>query len=248
MRFNNRIVPLILSICGTIGTGFLVWEVARKSPEIKEKLDNAAEEKGEPLTLKEKVTTVGKDCAPALALFVASQGCNIAGAVIGQKQNGALASLMAVAQGQYKKNESKIKQMLLKQAKEEAKDEGIPEKFNEEDDGKELFWDEFNGFYRAREVDILYAFKELNKKFVNYEPVALSSFYAYASIELNDDKREEIEKLGWSVPQFEKNGMDEWGYYLLDVEIYKDQEVDGRKCNTVSMIYPDDDYLTSFDE
>lgn len=248
MRFSKRFVPLILSLCGTIGTGFLVWEVGRKSPEIKEKLDKAAEEKGEPLTLKEKVKVAGKDCIPALALFIGSQGCNIAGAVIGQKQNGALASLLAVAQAQYKKNEYKIKGMLEKAAEKEAKEEGIPEKFNDADDGKELFWDEYNGFYRATEADLYFALKECNKTFFEYEPVALAVFYAQANVELNEDKREEIEKLGWSLPMFEQNGLSEWGYGLIDIVIYEDQEIEGRKCKTVSMVMPDYDYVDAFDQ
>lgn len=108
----------LLTIIGAIGVVGTAIMTAKATPKALELLDEAKEEKGEELTLVEKVKTAGPVYIPSAIVGAATVGCVLGANVLNKRSQATLASAYALVDRSYKEYKNRISDDAKTQIKE----------------------------------------------------------------------------------------------------------------------------------
>lgn len=208
----TRNAPIILSSVSVVGVASTAILAAKATPKALRLLEQAKEEKNEELTTFEKVLTVAPAYIPATLVGVATVACIFGAHVLNKKQQAALASAYALLNSSYNEYKEKVKELHgddgeLEIRSELAKDKAREQEVQHEDDGKNLFYDEYSQrFFRATNETVLRAEYELNKEVNTNFYATINEFYDMLGLERTDGG----DAIGWSSAQMYEMYWNDW--------------------------------------
>lgn len=109
-RAVMKFAPLALTMiaaAGTVATGYFAAKAGYKSVE---RLKEAEEDKGEPLTTSEKVKEVGLMYVPAIASGIVTIGSTVGSYAVGRKINLGLGAAYLAAKNEYKRYSDEVRE------------------------------------------------------------------------------------------------------------------------------------------
>lgn len=247
-RNGSTLLTCVASV-GMIATCVLV---AKETPKAVILLEDAENEKEEPLTKKETLILATPVYIPAIAMGAVTLACMFGSNVLGRRQQTALASACILMSENYQRYKSKVKEMYGEDAHRKILDELAIEKSKDvcvstpgmvacssldfgDHDPKDvrLFYDAFSNRYFESTVEkVLQAEYHLNRNFMFGGVISLNEFYDFLGI-----KRSALgDAVGWS----SMNGDICW----IDFNHHKVTLDDGLECYVIDMVFePDEDYL-----
>lgn len=209
----------------------------KATPKAQALLEEAKMEKGEDLTALEVVKVAGPTYIPTVVAGVSTLVCIFGANSLSKNQQASLVSAYALVENSYKEYKKKALELYGEEADTHIRQEVVKDHYaeddipDEEDDGKELFYDEFSSrWFRSTLVDVLRAEYRINRDLVMRGYAYLNEFYEHLDIEGVDPGYE----LGWSVDMLLEESWQEW----LDFSNTKTVMDDGLECYIVR-IYQD---------
>lgn len=225
----NKRGPEILAGIGIAGMISSIALTAKIAPKVSRLMEQAEQEKGEELTVKEKFKIAWKPCLPIAVTTVTSTACLIGASSVNAKRNAALATayqLTSNAFAEYKeqvvetigeKKEKTIKEKVAD--KKLAKDPVTTKEVIITERGNTLCYDAISGRYFKSDMDIIKKAENLlNRRLINEMYISLNEFYD----ELGLKPTRQGDDLGWN--------MDD-GYISLDLSSHLAD--DGTPCLVV---------------
>lgn len=106
--FLKRHSSTILTVMGAIGVGATAVIAVKDTPKALKILDEAEQEKGEELTVKEKIITAGPVYIPAIAVGVSTIACIFGANALNKRNQAALMSAYALLDQSYKDYKRKV--------------------------------------------------------------------------------------------------------------------------------------------
>lgn len=151
----------ILTIVGAIGVVGTAIMAAKAAPKAVQLLHEAEEEKGEELTVMEKVKTAGPVYIPTIVTGAATVACIFSANVLNTRNQAALTSAYAVLDSSYKEYKRKVKEMYGEDADARVMESMVRDHYEEIKDEvpseeKLLFWDYTScRYFEAKLEDVL---------------------------------------------------------------------------------------------
>lgn len=106
--FLKRHSSTILTVIGAIGVGATAVIAVKDTPKALRIIDEAEQEKGEELTVKEKIITAGPVYIPAIAVGVSTIACIFGANALNKRNQAALMSAYALLDQSYKDYKRKV--------------------------------------------------------------------------------------------------------------------------------------------
>ena len=232
--FLKRNAPTILTCMGGVGVVATTVMAVKATPKALTLLEEAKEEKGEVLTELEVVKTIAPCYIPTILMGAATISCIFGANILNKRQQASLASAYALLSTSYKEYKDKVEEMMGEGANEQisneiAKDHYKEIDISEEDDGLELFYDNFSGrYFRSTLFKVQQAEYYLNRELVMRDYVYLNEFYEWLGIE----PIEAGYSLGWS------KGLNLAAYWQEWCDFSHSKVVmdDGLECHVIYMM------------
>lgn len=232
--FLKRNAPTILTCIGGVGVVITAVMAVKTTPKALTLLEEAKEEKGEALTELEVVKTVAPSYIPTMLMGAATITCIFGANILNKRQQASLASAYALLSTSYKEYKDKVKEMLGEDANEQigneiAKDHYKEIDISDEEDGLELFYDNFSGrYFRSTMYKVQRAEYALNRELFMRDYVYLNEFYEMLDLEPVDAGY----SLGWS------KGLNLAAYWQEWVDFSHSKVVmdDGLECHVIYMM------------
>lgn len=114
--FLKRHSSTILTVMGAIGVGVTAVIAVKDTPKALQILEEAKQEKGEDLTVKEKIVTAGPVYIPAIAVGVSTIACIFGANTLNKRNQAALMSAYALLDQSYKDYKRKVSDIYGKDA------------------------------------------------------------------------------------------------------------------------------------
>lgn len=193
-RSNGSTILTWIGAAGVVATTVLAVKATPKAIRLVEK---AQEEKGDELTNKEVVLTVGPAYIPAVVVGVSTITCIFGANVLNKRQQAALTSAYALLNSTYKEYRNKVTEMLGEEANDEIDAELAKDKIVDIDDAnkEQLFYDVFSDrYFESTLFKVQQAEYYLNRDLVMQDWAYLNDFYGYLEIDPVDDG----DVVGWS--------------------------------------------------
>lgn len=225
----NKRGPEILTGIGIGGMISSIALTAKIAPKVSRLMEQAEEEKGEKLTLKEKFKIAWKPCLPIAVTAGTSTACLIGASTVSSKRNAALATAYQITSNAFAEYKEQVvetigekKEKVIKEKvadKKLAKDPVTNSQVIITERGNTLCYDTISGRYFKSDMDIIRkAENMLNRRLINEMYVSLNEFYD----EIGLKPTKQGNDLGWN--------MDE-GYVSLDLSSHIAD--DGTPCLVV---------------
>lgn len=217
-RMFRKIAPPVLaalSVAGTIATGYFAAKAGAESVDI---LREAEEQKGDPLTVKEKIQAVGKNYIPALACGAATIASIAGGYAIGRRINLGLSAGYMALEKKYKAYKEGVKEEYGEEAHakilekmalpgiEKAKEVSLTGECLgavcdldfQADEEERTFYDVWSGKYFISTINrVMAAEQHLNRNFSIGGEAFLEDWYKFLGIEAPPEAKQDF--LGWTV-------------------------------------------------
>lgn len=234
--FFKRNASTILTCTGAIGVVATTIMAVKATPKALILLEQAEEEKGEKLTTTEAVVVAGPVYIPTVVVGVSTISCIFAANVLNKRNQASITSAYMLLDNSYREYKNKVKEMLGEDGELEIRNEIVKDKYNaddipeDEDDGLELFYDEFSDrYFRSTLYKVQRAEYELNRNLVMRDYAYLNEFYE--SLDLAPV--EEGFTVGWSVGSNLEYYWQEW----IDFGHSKVLMDDGLECTIIYMMH-----------
>lgn len=214
MRINKGTTAAILSVVGAVGVVVTSVMAVKATPKAMEILEEAKKEKGEELTVVEKVKVAGPTYIPAVAAGVGTVACILGATVLNKRQQAALMSAYAMVDSSYKQYKRKLVELYGEEthqnvidaiAVEKAKEVGITAESicnltcltDSESCGEPvLFYDEWsNRYFESTIEQVITAEYHLNRNFILRGYATLNELYEFLGLELTDYG----DTVGWAI-------------------------------------------------
>ena len=235
-KFCKRNASTILTCVGSVGVVATSVMAVKATPKALSLLEEAKKEKGEELTKLEKVKVAGPTYIPSIVMGASTIACVFGANVLNKRHQAALVSAYNVLNESYKEYKKKVEDLYGegadKQVRTEiAKDHYDKEKDQNEDDGKQLFYDEYSKrYFRATNETILSAEYAINKILMEDCYASLNELYDLFEI----DKIDGGDIIGWSSAQMFEMYWSSWiDFYHEKVELE-----DGMECYIINYTEP----------
>lgn len=114
--FLKRHSSTILTVMGAIGVGATAVIAVKDTPKALQILEETKQEKGEDLTVKEKIVTAGPVYIPAIAVGVSTIACIFGANTLNKRNQAALMSAYALLDQSYKDYKRKVSDIYGKDA------------------------------------------------------------------------------------------------------------------------------------
>ena len=210
-RFIKRNAPTILTVAGGVGvvaTSVIAVKATSKALTL---LKEAEKEKGEELTLTEKVVVAGPSYIPSVLVGASTIACIFGANILNKHQQAALMSAYAFLDNSYKEYRKKVSELYGEEADDNVRTEISKDKYDKadipKDNGDMLFFDEFSGgFFRSTMEKVLRAQNLVNRDLVMQYYCTLNDYYGYLGL----PKVEEGYDIGWSTTMNEQAYWQEW--------------------------------------
>lgn len=212
--FLKRNASTILTCIGGIGVVGTAILTAKATPKALRVIEEAKEEKGEELTVIEKVVVAGPKFVPAIVIGAATVTCIFGANVLNKRKQAALISAYALIDKSYNEYKDTLKELYGEETHNEIVDAIAIEKSKDvhvnaasfvtvcdtslEDDYSEpvLFYDEYgNRYFEASIEKVILAEYHLNRNFILRGYAPLNEFYDFLGLE----PTEYGSTVGWSV-------------------------------------------------
>lgn len=131
--FLKRHSSTILTVMGAIGVGATAVIAVKDTPKALRILDEAEQEKGEELTVKEKIITAGPVYIPAIAVGVSTIACIFGANALNKRNQAALMSAYALLDQSYKDYKRKVSDIYGKDADKKIIEEVVKEELEPRD-------------------------------------------------------------------------------------------------------------------
>lgn len=246
LKQNGSTLLTCVASVGMIATCVLV---AKETPKAVILLEDAENEKEEPLTKKETLILATPVYIPAIMMGISTLACIFGSNIISRRQQTVLASACVLMSENYQRYKSKIKETYGEDAHRKILDELAVEKSKDihisapglvtsssldfgDNDSKDsrLFYDAFSNRYFESTVDkVLKAEYHLNRNFIFNGVISLNEFYDFLGI-----KRSDLgDAVGWNIND---------NIYWIDFNHHKVTLDDGLECYVIDMIFEPDKY------
>lgn len=143
--FLKRNASTILTCLGAAGVIATSITAVRATPKAELLLKEAKEEKGENLTILEKIQTAGPAYIPSLLIGASTIACIFGANVLNTRQQATLMSAYGLLETSYKEYSKKVKELYGEEADNKVKEEVTKEHYTEIpetiSEGKQLFFD-----------------------------------------------------------------------------------------------------------
>ena len=140
LKRNSSNILTVIAAGGVVGTSILAVKATPKALTL---INNAEEEKGDKLTVKETVMVAWKPYIPAAITGLSTIACIFGVNHLNRKTQASLMSAYALLDSTYKEYRNKTEEIYGEDANIKIRNEIIKAKYNNEEieDGKLLFWD-----------------------------------------------------------------------------------------------------------
>ena len=237
---NTSTLLTLIGAGGVIATSVMVGVATPKALKI---VDRARAEKGEELTVMEKVKAAGPAYIPAVTVGASTIACIFGANILNQRHQASLMSAYALLDSSYKRYRAKVQEMFVEG------DVSVLKRIAREDydhneyelshiDNQCLFYDTVAmRYFESTETDLQRAELELNQRLITHGYACLNDFYKLLKIPTIDGG----DKLGWSTYAHGlQYGCGEIAFHHTKVELD-----DGLECTIIGMATePSLDYLT----
>lgn len=229
-QFIKRNSATILTCVG--GAGVIITSVmaVKETPKAMRLIEEAEKEKGESLTKLEVVKATAPVYIPAIATGAATIACIFGANALNKRHQAALMSAYALLDSSYKDYKNKVKDLYGEEADQKVRADVAKDKFKDdelyhEDDGKQLFYDEYsNRYFRATNETVLRAEYEINRILAEDCYATLNEYYDLLDV----PKVGYGEYVGWSSAQM----------YWINFRHEKVEIDDGLECYIISITEP----------
>lgn len=234
----KRNAPIILSTVGAVGVASTAVLAVKATPKALILLQQAKEEKNEELTLFEKAIVITPAYIPATLVGISTVACIFGAHVLNKKQQAALVSAYALLSTSYKEYKEKVKELHGEEGELAVRTAIANDKYEpqeNENDGKNLFYDEFSQrFYRATNETVLRAEYEVNKEVSTNFYATINEYYSMIDLPPIDGGDE----IGWASAQLYDMYWSDW------VEFWHEsaETEDGEKYYIIHMTEPLPDF------
>ena len=230
--FVKRNASTILTCVGGVGVVATSIMAVKATPKALRLIEVATEEKGEELTKLEVVKVAGSIYIPSVVTGIATLACIFGANVLNKRQQAALMSAYALLDNSYREYKNKVVELYGEAADIRIREELAKDKYEEadisEDDGKQLFYDEFSErYFHAKMEDVIRAEYAINRKISVWGGAALNEFYE----ELDIPEVDYGNFLGWSSGGLMEMTWSDW----LDFTHEKVVMDDGLECHIISI-------------
>lgn len=228
--FLNKNASTILTCIG--GAGVILTSVlaVKSTPKAMKMIERAEEEKGEELTVTEKVINAAPAYIPAITAGAATIACIFGANILNKRQQAAITSAYALLDNSYREYRKKVDELYGEDAGRRvraniAKDTYEEEKVETEDD-KLLFYDFFSDRYFSSTLyTVQQAEYRINRHLITRDYVYLNEFYE----ELGIKPIEAGWQLGWSSGSCFAMYWQNW----IDFDHEKVELDDGLECHVI---------------
>lgn len=222
LRFIKKHTPTVLCILSAGGVAVTAVLAVKCSTKASELISKAEQEKGEELTVSEKVKVSMPAYIPAVISGAVTVACIFGANVLNKKQQASLASAYALLNNSCKRYTDKVKEtygdeahnaILNSIAVEKAEDVNVVAPtitgaiygFDGSDEKKMLFYDGYSQRYFESTISqVLQAEYHLNRNFCLGGDVTLNDFYLFLGLE-NVDGGDDV---GWFWHSYEMGWID----------------------------------------
>ena len=222
----------ILTVASATGVVVTTVMAVRATPKALALLEEAAEEKGEGLTLLEKVNVAGPVYIPTVLVGASTIACIFGANTLNKHQQAALASAYALLDSSYKDYKEKVKELYGDDANVKVREELAKDNFDEaaliKATGDELlYYDEFSGrYFNATPAKVQYAQYNLNRDIQLQGYASLNDYYEYLGIDPIDSG----DAFGWT----ESRNREEYWQAWVDFNHHRVVMDDGLECIILS--------------
>lgn len=238
--FIKRNASTILTSIGGVGVVATAVMAVTATPKALALVEQSKEEKGEELTKAEIVKVAGPAYIPAILVGVSTIACIFGANALNKRQQASLMSAYALMNSSFKEYKDKVKEMHGEEGEKEVRAELAKDKYEEadvqhEDDGKQLFYDEYSKrYFRATNETVLMAEYAINKTLAEDCYASLNEFYDLLGL----DPVEYGDQVGWSSAQMFEMYWSSWiEFWHEKVELE-----DGMECYIINITEPMVDY------
>ena len=231
--FVKKNASTILTCVGGVGVIATAALAVKATPKALERIETAAEEKGEPLSKWETVKLAAPVYIPAAAVGASTIACIFGANILNKRHQAALMSAYAFLDNSYKEYKAKVEEIHGEEASTRIKEEIVRDKYidNEihlEDPDKELFYDMFSErYFESTMADVIKAEYEINKKISSLGGAFVNEFYELLDIPQLDHGT----SMGWSIGSLMSDKWTQW----LDFDHKKVIMDDGLECCIITM-------------
>ena len=245
-KFIKRNGATILTIAGGVGVVVTTVTAIKATPKALERLEEAKQEKGEPLTKWEKVKVAGPTYLPTMVIGAGTVMCVIGVHLLTSRTQANVASAYALVEQSYRAYRNKVIELYGQETHEEIVDAIAAERaknvgvnapgfvgsntlYVDERCGRNrLFYDEFGDrFFETTLEQVISAQYHLNRNYCLRGYSVLNEFYDFLGLEPTDHGDE----LGWCA-------YDDGTFW---VEFNNRQtEINGQECIVIEMPYAPD--------
>lgn len=223
--FLKRNAPTILTCLGAAGVIATAVATAKATPKAMALLEKTKEEKGEELTMIEKIRTAGPAYIPAAAIGLSTIGCIFGANVLNKRQQASIISAYTLLDASYKKYKDKVKDIYGEEADSKVKEEIAKDEFVGEDvlltDERLLFFDYYSlRYFESTWDEVKNAENRVNAALSRHGFASINDFYDSLDMPLIDFSYD----YGW-------------GFGVDQVEFVHEKMVmdDGLECQVISM-------------
>jgi hypothetical protein len=236
--FLKRNASTILTCVGAAGVVVTSVLAVKATPTAIELLKEAEQEKGEKLTKLEVVKIAGPAYIPAAITGASSIACIFGANVLNKRQQAALMSAYALIDNSYKEYKGTVEELYGENANAKVREAIAKAKYedekakkeaeSEEDDGKQLFYDQFSGrYFRSTIEDVQRAEYRLNRTLMMRDYVYLNEFYE----DLDLEPLEQGYSYGWSRGANLARYWQDWVDFTHEKVVHDD----GLECQIIVM-------------
>lgn len=238
--FFKRNGATILTCTGAAGVVATSVMAVKATPKALMLIEKAEEEKGEKLTKTEVIKTAGPAYIPSVIMGAGTLACIFGANTLNKHQQASLMSAYALLDSSYKEYKDKVAELYGEDADMKVRTEIAKDHYDEgddqnEDDGKQLFYDEYSQrYFRASNETILSAEYAINKIVAEDCYAMLNELYDLFEI----DKVDYGDDVGWSSAQMFDMYWSSW----IDFGHEKVELEDGMECFMIHFTEPVPDY------
>lgn len=230
--FLKRNGATILTCVGSVGVVATSVMAVKATPKAVMLLEKAKEEKGEDLTLVDKVRVAGPAYIPAAVVGVSTIACIFGANVLNKRQQASLMSAYALLDKSFKEYKAKVKELYGEEADQNVREEIAKDKYEEGmyplEDNKVLFYEEYSQqYFESTMEDVIKAEYLLNRDFQYHGIVILNDFYKLLKL----PETEFGYHLGWSTFWLYESQL----YPFIEFRHRKVELEDGMECYIIEI-------------
>lgn len=231
-RFVKRNSSTILTCIGAAGVVATTVVAVKATPKAIGLLDKAKEEKGEDLTVIEKLKVAGPAYIPAAVVGVSTIACIFGANALNKRSQASIMSAYALLDNAHKEYKKKVTELYGDDADERiraeiARGRAVPTELVLSGE-KKLFLDFYSlQYFESTMEEVLMAENEINRIIHTTGAANVNQFYELLGI----PPVSEYLNLGWSVGKLEETHWSSWVEFSHDTVTLDD----GLECHIVSM-------------